>query len=81
VHFLRLIEDVETYNSHKAMASDEYLQLSRFLWSIRHCEPSEQILHELNMLGIEGELPAEDEDFSETYRIWRMFLQMAYWRD
>jgi len=80
VHFLRLIEDIGEYSRHKETNSDEYRQLSQFLWSIRDCERSEQILHELNMLGIEG-IPCENIDFSETRRIWQMFLKKAYWRD
>jgi len=81
IHFLRLIEDVENYNRHKNANTGDYQQLSNFLWSIRSCESSEQILYELKFRGIEGIPQTEPTDFSETYRIWRQFLQKAYWRD
>ena len=81
VYFLRLIEDLEEYHRHKKEGTDEYRYLSNFLWFLRGCERSEQILYELDILGIEAEIPTEDIDFSETYRIWQMFLKKAYWRD
>ena len=81
VYFLGLMGDVEKYNLEKNENSHDYQKLSNFLWHIRHCPNSEQILYELNMLGIEGEPPQEHFDFSETNRIWQMFLKKAYWRD
>jgi len=81
VYFLQLIADMTEYQRHKEVDSDEYRQLTSFLWTLRGCESSEQILHELNILGVEGNPIMENIDFSETYRIWRMLLQMTYWRD
>ncbi|MCL2224072.1 MAG: hypothetical protein FWB96_03780 [Defluviitaleaceae bacterium] len=80
VYFLRLIENIEEYSRNKTTNTEEYRLLSAFLWSIRDCERSEQILHELKMLGIEGEF-SQKTDFSETNRIWQLFLKKAYWRD
>jgi hypothetical protein len=81
VHFLRLIENPDIYLRHKSAETTEYHQLSGFLWHIRECERSEQILHELKILGIEGSPPTTLTDFSETTRIWQMFLKKAYWRE
>lgn len=82
VYFLRLIENADEYLRHKAENSREYLQLSHFLWHMRECKLSAQILHELKMLGIEGVPPDSDENvFDETKRIWQLFLKKAYWRD
>jgi len=80
VYFLRLIENLSEYSLNKAANTEEYRLLSGFLWDVRDCERSEQILYELKMLGIEGE-PYHDTDFSETNRIWQLFLKKAYWRD
>jgi hypothetical protein len=80
VYFLRLIENPNEYFRNKAENTREYQLLSGFLWNVRNCEYSEQILHELKILGIEGE-PLHDTDFSETNRIWQLFLKKAYWRD
>jgi|GEM_PF-1136568 len=80
VHFLRLIENLPKYLQNKAANTHEYRLLSGFLWSVRNCEYSEQILHELKFLGIEG-APCHDTDFSETNRIWQLILKKAYWRD
>ena len=81
VYFLRLIEDLNEYLLHKERGSEEYRLLSGFLWEVRDCERSSQILHELKMLGIEGTPDPEGMDFTETIRIWRMFVRKAYWRD
>ncbi|MCL2387410.1 MAG: hypothetical protein FWC89_07680 [Defluviitaleaceae bacterium] len=81
VYFLRLVEDVAEYSRHKAANTWEYQMLSQFLWALRDCERSQQILHELRMLGIHGVSQLSDSDFSETNRIWQMFLKKAYWRD
>ena len=80
VYFLRLIENPNEYFFHKSKNTNEYKMLSHFLWSVRDCERSEQILHELKMLGIEGAY-CQNTDFSETNRIWQLFLKKAYWRD
>jgi len=81
VYFLQLIRDTREHARHKAESTKEYALLSHFLWHVRDCGRSEQILHELNMLGISGQCCLEDVDFTETYRIWLMLLQKVYWRD
>jgi hypothetical protein len=82
VYFLRLIENPDEYTRHKSAATDEYKKLSHFLWHIRDCERSEQILHELSMLGIEGvHQGISSLLMDETNRIWNLFLKKAYWRD
>ena len=81
IYFMQLIRDTGEYARHKAENTKEYALLSHFLWHVRDCERSEQILHELNMLGISGQHSLADADFTETYRIWLMLLQKAYWRD
>ncbi|MCL2199100.1 MAG: hypothetical protein FWB80_09275 [Defluviitaleaceae bacterium] len=80
IHFLRLIENTNDYERNKTENTYEYTLLSHFLWTLRNCERSEQILHELKMLGIEGS-PGGKESFEETNRIWQLFLKKAYWRD
>lgn len=80
VYFLRLIEDPDEYARHKLANTGEYRLLSHFLWTLEDCERSAQTLHELKMLGIEGK-PCSDADFSETNRIWQLFIKKAYWRD
>ena len=82
VHFLQLIRNKDEYTRHKTEETEEYRLLSSFLYTIRACKNSEQILYELKMLGIEG-VPRQNEeaDFSETNRIWQLFLKKAYWRD
>ena len=81
VSFLHLIENPASYQNHKNINSDDYLKLTSFLWAIKDDERSEQILFELKVLGIEAEAPADDSyDFTETKRIWQMFLKKAYWR-
>ena len=81
MHFLRIIENQEKYAHHKSVNSREYELLSRFLWHIRDCSLSEQILHELKMLGIEGIPSDSDEQFDEAKRVWHLILKKAYWRD
>ena len=84
VYFLRLIENLNEYKRHKVAVTEEYQKLSHFLWTIRDCERSQQILHELSMLGIEG-VPQTNSVptilIDETNRIWNLFLKKAYWRD
>ena len=81
IYFLQLILDMEEYARNKEENTKEYVLLSHFLWFVHDCERSEQILHELNMMGIYGHPCMESFDFTETYRIWQMLLQKAYWRD
>jgi hypothetical protein len=83
VYFLRLIEDITEYSRHKSENTQEYQMLSRFLHSVRDCERSEQILHELQILGIDtfAQQGSEKYNFPETNRIWQMLLRKAYWRD
>jgi hypothetical protein len=80
VYFLRLIENPQEYFRNKDENTHEYRLLSGFLWNLRDCKRSEQILYELKMLNITGE-PHHGIDFSETNRIWQLFLKKAYWRD
>ena len=86
VYFLMLLTNPDEYARHKTENSAEYRLLSHFLWHVRDCERSAQLLHELKMLGICGRrddlCEADFEiDFDETYCIWKILLQKAYWRD
>lgn len=80
VVFLRLIEDLDEYRRQKADNSESYRQLSHFLWHISGCERCEQILYELNMLGIEAKPYESDMDFSEQHKIWHGLLKLGYWK-
>ena len=82
ITFLHLIENMQDYSYHKNANTNDYRKLSSFLWSIRDCADSEQILLELSNLGVQGvQGDTLNYDFTETYRIWKQFLKKAYWRD
>ena len=81
VLFLRLIEDVDDYMDHRERNSELYRKLSQFLYSISNCDRCANILHELNILGIEPKDCGEPTDFTEAHAVWHMMLKLGYWKD
>ncbi|MCL1884271.1 MAG: hypothetical protein FWF81_11055 [Defluviitaleaceae bacterium] len=84
VYFLRLIENPAEFYKNKKENTHNYQMLAHFLWTLRDCERSSRILHELSLLEIKGSPQWTDIDesaFDETNRIWHLLLKKAYWRD
>ena len=79
--FLRLIEDIDEYEHHKKTDSEQYRSLSQFLYIISDCERCENILHELDVLGIEAKDYGDNFDFTDVHSIWHAMLKLGYWND